>query len=53
MDRQIVCLAVPSVEAAVAHLYDPRLSMRPIAIAPLGLGLAALIVLIFSLMGPV
>ena len=35
MDRQIVCVGIPSVEIAVARLHDPRLRTRPLAIAPL------------------
>lgn len=35
MDRQIVCFAIPAFEVAVARLHDPRLSTRPVAIAPL------------------
>lgn len=35
MDRQIVCVGIPSVEVAVARLHDPRLRTRPLAIAPL------------------
>jgi DNA polymerase-4 len=35
MDRQIVCFAVPSFEVALARLHNPRLSTRPLAIAPL------------------
>ena len=35
MDRQIVCVGIPSVEVAVARLHDPRLRTRPLVIAPL------------------
>lgn len=35
MDRQIVCVGIPSVEVAVARLQDSRLRTRPLAIAPL------------------
>ena len=35
MDRQIVCLAIPSFEVALARLNDPVLRTRPLAIAPL------------------
>lgn len=35
MDRQIVCLAIPSFEVALARLNDPSLRARPLAIAPL------------------
>ncbi|MBH0192061.1 MAG: hypothetical protein HP492_09965 [Nitrospira sp.] len=35
MDRQIVCVGIPSVEVAVARLHDPTLRTRPVAIAPL------------------
>jgi DNA polymerase-4 len=34
MDRQIVCLAVPSFELALARLIEPRLRNRPIGVAP-------------------
>ncbi len=34
MDRQIVCVGIPSVEVAVARLHDPALRTRPLAIAP-------------------
>jgi DNA polymerase IV len=34
MDRQIVCLAIPSFEVALARLNDPLLRTRPLAIAP-------------------
>jgi len=34
MDRQIVCLAVPSFELALARLSDPRLRNKPVGIAP-------------------
>jgi DNA polymerase IV len=35
MDRQIVCLAIPSFEVALARLNDSALRTRPLAIAPL------------------
>ena len=35
MDRQIVCLAIPSFEIALARLNDPLLRTQPLAIAPL------------------
>ena len=35
MDRQIVCVGIPSVEVAVARLHDPALRTKPLAIAPL------------------
>lgn len=35
MDRQIVCFGIPSVEIAVARLHEPRLTTRPVAIAPI------------------
>lgn len=35
MDRQIICVGIPSVEVAVARLHDPTLSARPLAIAAL------------------
>lgn len=35
MDRQIVCVTIPSFEIAVARQHDPTLSTRPLAIAPL------------------
>ena len=35
MDRQIVCLAIPSFEVALTRLNDPSLRTRPLAIAPL------------------
>jgi DNA polymerase-4 len=35
MDRQIVCVGIPSVEVAVARLHDPTLRTRPVVIAPL------------------
>lgn len=35
MDRQIVCVTIPSFEIAVARQHDPTLSNRPLAIAPL------------------
>ena len=34
MDRQIVCLTVPSFELALARLADPHLRHRPIGLAP-------------------
>lgn len=34
MDRQIVCVAIPSFEVALARLNDPLLRTRPLAIAP-------------------
>ncbi len=37
MDRQIVCLAVPSFELALARLIEPRLRNRPVGIAPVAL----------------
>lgn len=37
MDRQIVCLAVPSFELALARLVEPRLRNRPVGIAPAAL----------------
>lgn len=42
MDRQIVCLAIPSFEVALARLNDPLLRTRPIAIAPLNTSRAML-----------
>lgn len=35
MDRQIVCVGIPSVEVAVARLHNPSLRTRAVAIAPL------------------
>jgi len=35
MDRQIVCVSIPSFEVALARLNDPELRTRPLAIAPL------------------
>lgn len=35
MDRQIVCVTIPSFEIAVACQHDPTLGTRPLAIAPL------------------
>ncbi|MEO7859903.1 MAG: hypothetical protein ABIU05_05570 [Nitrospirales bacterium] len=35
MDRQIICLAIPSFEVALVRLNDPSLRTRPLAIAPL------------------
>ena len=37
MDRQIVCLAVPSFELALARVVEPRLRNRPVGIAPAAL----------------
>lgn len=34
MDRQIVCMAIPSFEVALARLNDPALRTQPLAIAP-------------------
>ncbi len=34
MDRQIVCLTVPSFELALARLADPHLRHRPVGLAP-------------------
>ena len=42
MDRQIVCLAIPSFEVALARLNDPSLRTRPLAIAPLNTSRALL-----------
>ena len=42
MDRQIVCLAIPSFEVALARLTDPALRTRPLAIAPLSTSRALL-----------
>jgi DNA polymerase IV len=42
MDRQIVCLAIPSFEVALARLHDPALRTRPLAIAPLNTSRARL-----------
>ena len=42
MDRQIVCLAIPSFEVALARLNDPLLRTRPLAIAPLNTSRALL-----------
>jgi len=42
MERQIVCLSIPSFELALARLYDPLLRTRPIAIAPLNTSRALL-----------
>ena len=42
MERQIVCFAVPAVEVALAHLHEPRLRTRPVAIAPLNTARALL-----------
>lgn len=35
MDRQIVCLTIPSLEVGLARLHDPLLRTRPLAIAPI------------------
>jgi DNA polymerase IV len=35
MDRQIVCFGIPAFEVAIARIHNPRLSTRPLAIAPL------------------
>ena len=42
MDRQIVCLAIPSFEVALARLNDPALRTRPLVIAPLSTSRALL-----------
>lgn len=42
MDRQIVCLAIPSFEVALARLNDSALRTRPLAIAPLNTSRALL-----------
>jgi DNA polymerase-4 len=42
MERQIVCLAIPSFELALARLNDPLLRTRPLAIAPLSTSRALL-----------
>ena len=42
MDRQIVCLAIPSFEVALARLNDSALRTRPLAIAPLSTSRALL-----------
>ena len=42
MDRQIVCLAIPSFEVALGRLNDPALRTRPVAIAPLNTSRALL-----------
>jgi DNA polymerase-4 len=42
MERQIVCLAIPSFEMALARLTDPALRARPLAIAPLSTSRALL-----------
>ena len=42
MDRQIVCLAIPSFEVSLARLNDPSLRTRPLAIAPLNTSRALL-----------
>ena len=34
MDRQIVCLTVPSFELALARLAEPRLRHQPVGLAP-------------------
>ena len=42
MDRQIVCLAIPSFEVALARLNNSALRNRPLAIAPLNTSRALL-----------
>src|SRR6185295_12776977 len=42
MERQIVCLAIPSFEVALARLNNPALLTRPLAIAPLNTSRALL-----------
>jgi DNA polymerase-4 len=42
MERQIVCLSIPSFEVALARLNDPLLRTRPLAIAPLNTSRALL-----------
>jgi DNA polymerase-4 len=42
MDRQIVCLAIPSFEVALARLNNSLLRTRPLAIAPLSTSRALL-----------
>ncbi len=42
MERQIVCLSIPSFEMALARLHDPTLHTRPLAIAPLNTSRALL-----------
>jgi DNA polymerase-4 len=42
MDRQIVCVAIPSFEVALARLNDPELRTRPLAIATLSTSRALL-----------
>ena len=42
MDRQIVCVAIPSFEVALGRLNDPELRTRPLAIAPLNTSRALL-----------
>ena len=42
MDRQIVCLAIPSFQVSLARLNDPALRTRPLAIAPLSTSRALL-----------
>jgi DNA polymerase-4 len=42
MERQIVCLSIPSFEVALARLNDPALRTRPLAIAPLSTSRALL-----------
>jgi DNA polymerase IV len=42
MDRQIVCVAIPSFEVALTRLNDPALRTRPLAIAPLSTSRALL-----------
>jgi DNA polymerase-4 len=42
MERQIVCLAIPSFEVALVRLNNPALRTRPLAIAPLNTSRALL-----------
>jgi DNA polymerase IV len=42
MERQIVCLAIPSFQVSLARLTDPALRSRPLAIAPLSTSRALL-----------
>jgi DNA polymerase-4 len=42
MERQIVCLSIPSFEVALARLNDPLLRIQPLAIAPLNTSRALL-----------
>src|SRR3977135_3765926 len=42
MERQIVCLSIPSFEVALARLHDPALRKKPLAIAPLSTSRALL-----------